>query len=97
MKNIRIFGFCILCLSGIISISHAQDGPGEPISVRMGAAKVNITPEVPVPMTGYASRTEPFTGVHDSLYATALYFKDPGNSLLLITADLIGYSRQFIY
>jgi hypothetical protein len=96
MKHIRIFGFCILCLSGISSIVYTQDGPGEPASVRMGAARVNITPEVPVPMTGYASRTEPFTGVHDSLFATALYFKSPDNSLLLITADLIGYSRPFI-
>jgi hypothetical protein len=47
-------------------------------------------------MSGYASRTEPFTGVHDSLFATALYFQSPDHSLLLITADLIGYSRQFV-
>lgn len=47
-------------------------------------------------MTGYASRTEPFTGVHDSLFATALYFESPDNTLLLITADLIGYSFLFI-
>jgi hypothetical protein len=96
MKNIRILGFCILCLYGIISISYAQDGLWEPATVRMGAARVNITPEEPVPMTGYASRTEPFTAVHDSLFATALYFESPDNSLLLITADLIGYSSQFI-
>ena len=96
MKILRIFGFCILCLSGIFSVSHAQGGPGEPAYVRMGAARVNITPEEPVPMSGYAARTEPFTGVHDSLFATALYFKSTDNSLLLITADLIGYSSQFI-
>jgi len=96
MKYLRIFGFCILCLTGIISISYAQDGPGEPAYVRMGAARVNITPEEPVPMTGYDARTEPYTGVHDSLFATALYFHSQESSLLLITADLIGYSSQFI-
>jgi len=96
MKNIRIFGFCIFTLFGIFIISYGQDGTGELTPVRMGAAKVNITPGVPVPMTGYASRVQPFTGVHDSLFATALYFKSPENSLLLITADLIGYSWQFI-
>ena len=96
MKNIRLVGFTILCLSGIIFITYAQGGKGEPVSVRMGAAKVNITPGVPVPMSGYASRTEPYTGIHDQLFATALYFKSPENSLLLITADVIGYSRQFI-
>jgi neutral ceramidase len=96
MKNIRLLGFTILCLSGIIFITYAQGGTGEPVPVRMGAAKVNITPVVPVPMSGYASRTQPFTGVHDSLFATALYFESPEKSLLLITADLIGYSSQFI-
>jgi hypothetical protein len=96
MKNIRLFGIFLLCLTGILSINHAQDVAGKPASVRMGSTRVNITPEVPVPMTGYASRTEPYTGVHDSLFATALYFESPDNALLLITADLIGYSFQFI-
>jgi hypothetical protein len=81
MKNIRLLGFTILCLSGIIFITYAQGGTGEPVSVRMGAAKVNITPGVPVPMSGYASRTQPFTGVHDSLFATALYFESHEKSL----------------
>jgi hypothetical protein len=96
MKNFKLRGFYILCLTGILSISHGQGSQVDPASVRMGAARVNITPDEPVPMTGYASRTEPFTGVHDSLFATALYFQSPDNSLLLITADLIGYSSQFI-
>lgn len=96
MKNIRLLAICFLCLPGIIWPGHAQDGPGKSEVVRMGAARINITPLEPVPMTGYASRTEPFTVVHDSLFASALYFESPDNSLLLITADLIGYSSQFI-
>jgi len=77
-------------------MSYGQDSPGETTPVKMGAAKVDITPGVPVPMSGYAARDKPFTGIHDSLFATALYFKSSENSLLLITADLIGYSRQFL-
>ena len=96
MKNIHLFGFCILALLCTCSISYGQDALDEISQVRMGAAKVIITPEHPVPMSGYASRTEPYTGVHDQLFATALYFRSSENSLLLITADVIGYSRQFI-
>jgi len=96
MKNILIPGLCWLFLTGMLTASLAQDLQGETPSVRMGVARINITPEEPVPMTGYASRTEPFTGVHDSLFASALYFESPDKALLLITADLIGYSSQFI-
>ncbi len=96
MKNIRLFVFCIFTLFGTFPMSYGQDRPGEITQVQMGTAKVNITPGVPIPMSGYDARKLSFTGIHDSLFATALYFRSPENSLLLITADLIGYSRQFI-
>jgi neutral ceramidase len=62
----------------------------------MGVSQINITPEAPILMSGYDARKTPFTGVHDSLFASALYFKNEKTSLLLITADLIGYSRAFV-
>jgi len=96
MKNIRLVSICILTLFCTFSLSSGQDLQGESTQVKMGAAKVNITPAVPVPMSGYAARDMPFTGIHDQLFATALYFKSPENSLLLITADVIGYNRPFI-
>jgi len=96
MKHIRLFSFCFLALFCTVSLTSAQEDPGSKTKVQMGAAKVNITPDIPIPMSGYASRDKPFTGVHDSLYATALCFKSPENSLLLITADVIGYNRPFI-
>ena len=58
--------------------------------------QVNITPETPTPMSGYDARKTPFTGIHDSLYASALYFTGDNTSLLLITADVIGYNRDFV-
>lgn len=64
--------------------------------VLMGACQIDITPGLPIPMSGYEARKTPFTGVHDKLYASALFFTDGSESLLLITADLIGYSRQFV-
>jgi len=62
----------------------------------MGASQVDITPSVPIPMSGYEARKEPYKGIHDQLFASALCFKSPVTSLLLITADLIGYNMPFI-
>jgi hypothetical protein len=96
MKNIRFFIFCVFTLCATFIVGYGQGSPGETTQVNMGAARVDITPGVPLPMSGYAARDKPFTGIHDSLFATALYFMNSENSLLLITADLIGYSRQFL-
>ena len=63
--------------------------------LEVGAAKINITPQVPIPMSGYGGRTEVFQGVHDSLYVFALVFDDGTTQAAIITADLIGFSNQF--
>ena len=41
---------------------------------RLGVSQVNISPEQPVMMSGYDARKTPSTGIHDSLYASALFF-----------------------
>jgi len=64
--------------------------------VRMGASQINITPDEPVMMSGYDARKTPSTGVHDSLFASALFFLAPDRSALIITADLIGFPTQFV-
>lgn len=77
-------------------VSKAQQITGSHNLVKLGVSQVNITPETPTLMSGYDARKTPFTGIHDSLYASALYFKGDKTSLLLITADVIGYNRNFI-
>jgi len=96
MKNIHSFVFLVLTLASACVISLGQDKQGEIIPVQMGASQINITPDIPIPMSGYGSRTTPFTGIHDELFASALYFRSPETSLLLITADLIGFNMQFV-
>ncbi|NND06739.1 MAG: hypothetical protein HKN87_10195 [Saprospiraceae bacterium] len=59
-----------------------------------GVSKINITPGTPIPMSGYGNRNEPFKGVRDSLYASAVVFSDGERTSVLITADLIGFSHQ---
>jgi hypothetical protein len=52
---------------------------------------VKITPEKPMWMAGYASRSAPSDGVLQDLYAKALALEDAqGNRLVILTMDLIG-------
>ncbi|HEX5169911.1 MAG TPA: neutral/alkaline non-lysosomal ceramidase N-terminal domain-containing protein [Cyclobacteriaceae bacterium] len=63
--------------------------------LKAGAATVNITPSAPVPMSGYAARGTPSTGVHDEIFARAFVFDDGKKKACLIQADLIGFSFEF--
>lgn len=56
-----------------------------------GAARMKITPEVPVAMAGYASRIKPFTSATGDLWAKALVLEDEtGKRFAILTTDLIG-------
>jgi neutral ceramidase len=59
---------------------------------KVGLASVKITPEEPVQMSGYASRTKPFDKVNDDLNAKAIAFEDAqGHRGVIVTSDLIGF------
>jgi neutral ceramidase len=96
MKNSCSYILLAFALIIAYPVCYGQDKHGEMEPVLMGASQVNITPSVPVPMSGYAARKDPFTGVHDQLFASALCFKSSKTALLIITADLIGFNMQFI-
>lgn len=60
---------------------------------KAGLASVKITPEKPVLMAGYASRTKPFERVEQDLFAKALALEDhEGGRAVIVTTDLIGLS-----
>ena len=47
-------------------------------------------------MSGYASRSSPSQGVAHPLFAKALALADgQGNRVVLVTCDIIGFSRAF--
>jgi hypothetical protein len=58
--------------------------------MRIGAAAIDITPPVGVALDGYGGRTDVSLGVHDPLYARALYLDDGTTQLALVVCDLIG-------
>ncbi|MBI5773563.1 MAG: neutral/alkaline non-lysosomal ceramidase N-terminal domain-containing protein [Verrucomicrobia bacterium] len=63
---------------------------------KAGFAAVKITPSEPLLLSGYASRSNAFTGVLDDLHVKALALEDAeGRRALWITADLIGFRAEY--
>ena len=66
--------------------------PEQAATLLAGAAKVDITPpaDAAVPMSGYASRTDGFKGIHDRIYARAIVVSDGTRHAALVSWELIG-------
>src|SRR5438477_3900093 len=83
----------VLVALSVVTLAEVCAHPAES-EWKVGLANVRITPETPVPMAGYASRTKPFEKVEQDIYAKALALEDrQGNRAVLVTTDLIGISR----
>ncbi len=59
--------------------------------LKAGIVKLDITPDQPVKMSGYAGRKGESSGVHDPLYTRITAFESGGRRLVLVSTDLIGY------
>jgi hypothetical protein len=93
----RIITFACWC-----SVGFSVGWPGlvqavEPPSIwKAGAARIDITPALPVRMAGYASRTTPSEGVAHPLAAKALAVADAnGHQIVFVTGDIIAFRRSF--
>jgi hypothetical protein len=62
--------------------------------IRAGFSEIGITPDKSIIMSGYGNRKDPFKGIHDSIYAQAMYLSQGEEEVLLITSDLIGHSHH---
>jgi hypothetical protein len=54
-------------------------------------ARTDITPDLPVTLSGYESRKDLSQGVHDPLSARAVAFEQAGQRLVLVSTDVIGF------
>ena len=62
---------------------------------KAGAAKLSITPDAPIWMSGYAGRKSPSAGAAQEVFVKALAIEDrKGHRVVLITADLVGLPRE---
>jgi hypothetical protein len=90
MRACLVGAICLACWSGL-SPARAS----EPASWKAGAARINITPEHLMWMSGYAARTKPAEGKLTDLWAKALVLEDPaGRRGVLVTMDLVGIPRD---
>ena len=80
---------CLLSIALPLTVvpAHAQGRA----ALKAAVARIDITPEKPVRMSGYASRKDLSTGVHDPLSARALAFEAAGKRLVLVSTDVIGF------
>lgn len=64
---------------------------------KAGAAKINITPQEPIWLSGYAARTKPSSGVLADIYVKALALEDEqGRVSVIVTSDLLGFNRAMV-
>ncbi len=80
-------GLVTACLAGmVLAASAAAEAPSPAVQVPVGVAKVDITPQTPVRMYGYAARKTESEKVAGPLKASALALGDeagPGPAVLL--------------
>jgi len=83
----------VLLVLTVLPVGVAASGPEA--AWKAGFAAEKITPEKPLWMSGYASRTAPADGKDTELWAKAMVLHSPdGVRLVLVTLDLVGIDRE---
>jgi neutral ceramidase len=64
-------------------------------ALQAGVASVDITPKESIWLGGYGARTHPSQGIRQHIFAKALALRgDDGTTAILVTADLLGFTRE---
>jgi len=58
-------------------------------ALKVGCAKVNITPPVGIWLSGYDSRNKPSDNIADDLYAKVLILNDEKTTIVIVSTDLL--------
>ncbi len=78
-------------LVGVVAGQAAENEGSQAGVLRAGVARIDITPQKPVTMSGYDGRKGLSQDVHDPLSARVVAFSSNGNRLVLVSTDLIGF------
>jgi hypothetical protein len=85
-----------LAMATATASSPARAADPKPAGWKAGLAKVAITPEQPMWMAGYGSRSSPSEGTLHDIWAKAMVLEDAeGTRALMVTLDLCGIDREF--
>ena len=87
--------FAGLVMLALVTLLVTLTAPLVAADWKAAAARINITPEKLMWMSGYGSRDRPAEGKLTDLWAKALVLEDPdGKRAVWITLDLVGIDRQ---
>jgi hypothetical protein len=64
--------------------------------MRLGTSKRIITPQKPVRLCGYGTRTDVFDGVLEDIYIRVHYQEYENNAVVFIYGDLLWWNNEFI-
>jgi neutral ceramidase len=88
MAMLRILGLSLLALAASSAGARAQEK-----TWKAGLARVVVTPQKPVWLSGYAGKRVPTGKLHD-LWVKVLALEDAdGRRAVVLTSDLIGFSK----
>lgn len=85
-----ILGFIAAVFMFIGPVASAESG-----GLRVGVARVKITPPVGIAMAGYYSKRAS-EGTHDDLYAKAIVLQCGDTKVAMVALDLIGTLKPFV-
>jgi hypothetical protein len=84
----------VVVLVGLLFTTSPVQSNQKKDILRAGSAKIDITPEKPIKMSGYAGRKDLSDGVHDPLSARVVIFENNGQRLVLVSTDLLGFYNK---
>ena len=64
--------------------------------LQAGSATADVTPDDPVPLSGYGARDGPSEGVHDPIAARSLVVTDGDRTVAVVSVDLLNVSRELV-
>jgi len=96
MRKQILFAVFSWLFTFLFSYSVASgDQPSGPSGWKAGISRAIITPQEPIWLAGYASRTHPSEGILADLWVKVLAIEDSkGKKAVLITSDLLGFPRK---
>lgn len=69
--------------------------PGPQDNLKIGAGKVDVTPDRPIPLWGFGGRDAvPFEDVYEPVHIKVLTIEDGANRVVMLTAEILNWQRE---
>lgn len=64
--------------------------------MKIGVDRIKITPDTGIDLAGFERPGRKAVGIHDDLYMASMIIEDASESVLILCADLIGFSAELV-